>query len=210
MIPPDSVTSSPRFISAIEIKLPPCSATRMTIFGPVTVGKIDTRTSNLRASKVMVGEIRDYETAAIAIQVSLTGHFVLSTLHKARSPTRHCERDGPHSAPKRRDGGGHLPSPRPGLRRLSLFDPVVKTTCYSPMPIRFGANINAGKDQGLKPCALPTFSVLSWRHTGLILDTTPTGSKRRAKGKGMRSHARHPGCLGGFTHPTLKGSQRLL
>ncbi len=30
---------------------------------------------------VMVGEIRDQETAAIAIQASLTGHLVLSTLH---------------------------------------------------------------------------------------------------------------------------------
>jgi len=30
---------------------------------------------------VMVGEIRDYETAEIAIQASLTGHLVLSTLH---------------------------------------------------------------------------------------------------------------------------------
>jgi general secretion pathway protein E len=30
---------------------------------------------------VMVGEIRDYETADIAVQASLTGHLVLSTLH---------------------------------------------------------------------------------------------------------------------------------
>ncbi len=30
---------------------------------------------------VMVGEIRDLETAQIAIQASLTGHLVLSTLH---------------------------------------------------------------------------------------------------------------------------------
>jgi general secretion pathway protein E len=30
---------------------------------------------------VMVGEIRDFETAQIAIQASLTGHLVLSTLH---------------------------------------------------------------------------------------------------------------------------------
>ena len=30
---------------------------------------------------VMVGEIRDFETAEIAIQASLTGHLVLSTLH---------------------------------------------------------------------------------------------------------------------------------
>ncbi|MDT9046680.1 ATPase, T2SS/T4P/T4SS family, partial [Escherichia coli] len=30
---------------------------------------------------VMVGEIRDQETADIAVQASLTGHLVLSTLH---------------------------------------------------------------------------------------------------------------------------------
>ncbi len=30
---------------------------------------------------VMVGEIRDSETAQIAVQASLTGHLVLSTLH---------------------------------------------------------------------------------------------------------------------------------
>ena len=30
---------------------------------------------------VMVGEIRDSETASIAIQASLTGHLVLSTIH---------------------------------------------------------------------------------------------------------------------------------
>jgi general secretion pathway protein E len=35
---------------------------------------------------VMVGEIRDSETAEIAIQASLTGHLVLSTLHTNDSP----------------------------------------------------------------------------------------------------------------------------
>ena len=30
---------------------------------------------------IMIGEIRDYETAQIAIQASLTGHLVLATLH---------------------------------------------------------------------------------------------------------------------------------
>jgi general secretion pathway protein E len=30
---------------------------------------------------VMVGEVRDLETAQIAVQVALTGHLVLSTLH---------------------------------------------------------------------------------------------------------------------------------
>ena len=36
---------------------------------------------------VMVGEIRDKETAEIAVQAALTGHLVLSTLHTNDSPT---------------------------------------------------------------------------------------------------------------------------
>jgi type IV pilus assembly protein PilB len=36
--------------------------------------------------KIMVGEIRDLETAALAIQASLTGHLVLSTLHTNDAP----------------------------------------------------------------------------------------------------------------------------
>lgn len=35
---------------------------------------------------IMVGEIRDYETAEIAIQAALTGHLVLSTLHTNDAP----------------------------------------------------------------------------------------------------------------------------
>ena len=35
---------------------------------------------------VMVGEIRDLETANIAVEASLTGHFVLSTLHTNSAP----------------------------------------------------------------------------------------------------------------------------
>ena len=36
--------------------------------------------------KIMVGEIRDLETAAIAVQASLTGHVVLATLHTNDAP----------------------------------------------------------------------------------------------------------------------------
>jgi type IV pilus assembly protein PilB len=36
---------------------------------------------------IMVGEVRDFETAEIAIKASLTGHFVLSTLHTNDAPS---------------------------------------------------------------------------------------------------------------------------
>ena len=36
---------------------------------------------------IMVGEMRDYETASIAIESALTGHFVLSTLHTNDAPS---------------------------------------------------------------------------------------------------------------------------
>jgi general secretion pathway protein E len=36
---------------------------------------------------IMIGEIRDLETAQMAVQASLTGHLVLSTLHTNDSPS---------------------------------------------------------------------------------------------------------------------------
>ena len=36
---------------------------------------------------IMIGEIRDEETARIAVQASLTGHLVLSTLHTNDAPS---------------------------------------------------------------------------------------------------------------------------
>ncbi|MFX9097257.1 ATPase, T2SS/T4P/T4SS family, partial [Acinetobacter baumannii] len=36
---------------------------------------------------ILVGEIRDLETAQIAIQASLTGHMVFSTLHTNDAPS---------------------------------------------------------------------------------------------------------------------------
>ena len=35
---------------------------------------------------IMVGEMRDYETAKIGVEASLTGHLVLSTLHTNSAP----------------------------------------------------------------------------------------------------------------------------
>ena len=36
---------------------------------------------------IMVGEIRDRETAQVALQAALTGHFVASTLHTNDAPS---------------------------------------------------------------------------------------------------------------------------
>ena len=54
---------------------------------------------------IMIGEIRDFETAQIAIQASLTGHLVLATLHtndaacRRHAPDRHGRRAVPARAP---------------------------------------------------------------------------------------------------------------
>ena len=71
---------------------------------------------------IMVGEIRDRETAQIAIEASLTGHLVLSTLHTNDAPTADhpADRDGHRAVPGRH---GHRrrgrPAPRPApVRRV--------------------------------------------------------------------------------------------
>ena len=53
---------------------------------------------------VMVGEIRDGETARISIEAALTGHFVLSTLHTNDAPSAldAPERDGRRAVRHRR------------------------------------------------------------------------------------------------------------
>jgi type IV pilus assembly protein PilB len=45
---------------------------------------------------IMVGEIRDFETAEIAVKAALTGHLVLSTLHTNDAPAQHGCRAVPH------------------------------------------------------------------------------------------------------------------
>jgi type IV pilus assembly protein PilB len=83
--------------------------------------------SMLRADPdvIMVGEIRDRQTAHIAVEAALTGHLVLSTLHaeRARSADRHGHRAVPgllgsrlHSRPAARaDALQPLQAPAGGL-----------------------------------------------------------------------------------------------
>ena len=52
---------------------------------------------------VLIGEIRDHETAQIAIEAALTGHLVLSTLHTNDAPSADHppHRDGHRAVPRR-------------------------------------------------------------------------------------------------------------
>ena len=78
--------------------------------------------SMLRADPdvIMVGEIRDRETAEIAIQAALTGHLVLSTLHTRDAASAHhpADRHGDRAVHGR--GGDRLrrrPAPRAAALR---------------------------------------------------------------------------------------------
>ena len=65
---------------------------------------------------IMVGEIRDRETAQIAVEAALTGHLVLSTLHTNDAADRDHppHRDGHRAVPRRqRDRLRRRPAPRP-------------------------------------------------------------------------------------------------
>src|SRR6185369_14021713 len=56
-----------------------------------SLGRVDTAGTNVLTVEdpdvIMIGEIRDYETAQIAIQASLTGHLVLATVHTNDAPS---------------------------------------------------------------------------------------------------------------------------
>ena len=75
---------------------------------------------------IMVGEIRDFETAEIAVKAALTGHMVLSTLHTNDAPVDHQPpaQHGHRAVPGRVVGELHRgPAPRaPDLRGVQGAD----------------------------------------------------------------------------------------
>ncbi len=98
---------------------------------------------------IMVGEIRDLETAEIAVQAALTGHLVLSTLHTNDAPTsvtrlldlgmpelprqRHVDRHrraaaGAHAVPALQ--AAHAPGPDPVESLINPWPlPAPETIC---------------------------------------------------------------------------------
>ena len=65
----------------IEYELPGIGQTQVNARIELTLAKALRAILRQDPDVIMIGEIRDFETAQIAIQASLTGHLVLATLH---------------------------------------------------------------------------------------------------------------------------------
>ena len=104
---------------------------------------------------VMVGEIRDGETAKISIEAALTGHLVLSTLHTNDAPERaHApERDGRRAVPDRRRGLGRArAAPRAEALHPLLRDVLADDRRADQGP-RLARRRGRGRRRGLLPQA---------------------------------------------------------
>jgi type IV pilus assembly protein PilB len=71
----------------VEYRLPMVNQVQVNARGGVTFATALRSILRSDPDVVMVGEIRDGETAKIAIEAALTGHFVLSTLHTNDAPS---------------------------------------------------------------------------------------------------------------------------
>ena len=71
----------------IEYELPGVGQTQVNPKIDLTFAKALRAILRQDPDVIMIGEIRDFETAQIAIQASLTGHLVLATLHTNDAPS---------------------------------------------------------------------------------------------------------------------------
>jgi general secretion pathway protein E len=71
----------------VEYELPGIGQTQVNAKIDLTFAKALRAILRQDPDVIMIGEIRDYETAQIAIQASLTGHLVLATLHTNDAPS---------------------------------------------------------------------------------------------------------------------------
>ena len=71
----------------IEYRLDNISQTAVNVAADLTFAKILRSTLRQDPDVILVGEVRDKETAEIAMQAALTGHFVFTTLHANDSAT---------------------------------------------------------------------------------------------------------------------------
>jgi general secretion pathway protein E len=71
----------------VEYELPGVGQTQVNAKIDLTFAKALRAILRQDPDVIMIGEIRDFETAQIAIQASLTGHLVLATLHTNDAPS---------------------------------------------------------------------------------------------------------------------------
>ncbi len=71
----------------IEYELPGIGQTQVNAKIDLTFAKALRAILRQDPNVIMIGEIRDFETAQIAIQASLTGHLVLATVHTNDAPS---------------------------------------------------------------------------------------------------------------------------
>ncbi len=71
----------------VEYELPGIGQTQVNAKIDLTFAKALRAILRQDPDVIMIGEIRDFETAQIAIQASLTGHLVLATLHTNDAPS---------------------------------------------------------------------------------------------------------------------------
>jgi general secretion pathway protein E len=71
----------------IEYELPSIGQTQVNAKIDLTFAKALRAILRQDPDVIMIGEIRDFETAQIAIQASLTGHLVLATVHTNDAPS---------------------------------------------------------------------------------------------------------------------------
>ncbi|MDT7837600.1 type II secretion system ATPase GspE [Aquabacterium sp. OR-4] len=71
----------------VEYELPNIGQTQVNAKIDLTFAKALRAILRQDPDVIMIGEIRDFETAQIAIQASLTGHLVLATLHTNDAPS---------------------------------------------------------------------------------------------------------------------------
>ena len=113
---------------------------------------------------IMLGEMRDLETSQIAIQASLTGHLVLSTLHHERRPRRrHASgRHGRRTVPDffNLDGACSLnvwcaPSAKTAAHRSSRLKTSFRSSTFRPHDVGekmfyYGRGCSTCHDSGYK------------------------------------------------------------
>ena len=109
----------------VEYRLPGINQVQINVKADMTFAAALRSILRSDPDVIMVGEIRDPETAKMAIESALTGHFVLSTLHTNDAAGAHhaAQRDGRGAVPHRlRRLGGARPAPRAQALRELLRD----------------------------------------------------------------------------------------